>query len=91
MREAASFIAAQSGSASAGLLAAALRSGQAAFRAWAARRKLTNLLDLDDHLLADVGVKREDVKWALDLPFSHDPGLELQRRAMRNRARGWRG
>jgi hypothetical protein len=38
-----------------------------------------------------VGVTREDVRWALDLPFAYDPGVELQRRALRNRARGWRG
>jgi hypothetical protein len=37
-----------------------------------------------------MGVTREDVRWALDLPFTHDPGIELQRRALRNRHRGWR-
>ena len=90
MREAASFIASRTGSASAGVLGALLQAGRSAVRAWASRRKLANLMDLDDHMLSDVGLTREDVKWALDLPFSHDPGLALQRRALRNRAQGWR-
>ena len=91
MRNAASFIASQSNYASAGILPAFGQQLRSAVRAWHSRRKLRSLLDLDDHMLADVGVKREDVKWALDLPFSHDPGLELHRRALRNRVQGWRG
>lgn len=90
MREAASFIARQTSSASVGALSVLLASARSAFRAWRSRQKMASLLDLDDHMLGDVGVTRDDVKWALDLPFSHDPGLELQRRALRNRAQGWR-
>lgn len=90
MRNAASFIAGQSTCASETLLSRAGRAIRSVFHAWNSRRKLVRLLDLDDHMLADVGVTREDVKWALDLPFSHDPGLELQRRALRQRALGWR-
>ena len=89
MRDAASFIASQSSCAPAGVLPAFAQQLRSALRAWRSRRKLTSLLDLDDHMLADVGVTREDVKWALDLPFSHDPGLELQRRALHQRVRGW--
>jgi uncharacterized protein YjiS (DUF1127 family) len=90
MREAASFIARQAGSASSGALPALLDGLRTAFRSWRRRRQLVKLNDLDDHLLADMGVTREDVRWALDLPFTHDPGIELQRRALRNRHRGWR-
>ena len=90
MREAASFISRQSGPVSAGILHAVVDVARAAVRAYQRRRQLMRLSEVDDHLLADIGVTREDVRWALDLPFSHDPGLELQRRAMRNRARGWR-
>ena len=90
MRNAASFIASQSGHSSSGILLAAAKAVRSAFHAWQSRRKLVRLLDLDDHMLADVGVTREDVRWALDLPFSHDPSLELQRRALRQRALGWR-
>jgi uncharacterized protein YjiS (DUF1127 family) len=91
MREAASFIASQSGGAASGILPALIAAIRSASQAWRARRKLSRLLDMDDHMLNDVGVCREDVRWALDLPFSYDPGLELQRRALRNRAQGWRG
>ena len=90
MRDAAAFIARQTNSAPGSLLATALQALRTAWNAWARRRKLASLLDLDDHMLADVGVTREDVKWALDLPFSYDPGLELQRRALQHRAQGWR-
>ena len=90
MREAASFIASQTGSAPAGVLSALLRDVSTAFRSWNARRHLKTLSEYDDHMLADIGVTREDVRWSLDLPFAYDPGIELQRRALRNRAHGWR-
>ena len=89
MREAASFIASQGSPAPAGVLTALLRDVSGAVRNWKKRRQLKTLSEFDDHLLADIGVTREDVRWALDLPFSYDPGVELQRRALRNRARGW--
>ena len=91
MRDAAAFIATQSSSAPAGILAVFVQAARSSYRAWSGRHKLTSLLDLDDHMLADVGVTREDVRWALELPFSHDPALALQQRALRNRAQGWRG
>jgi len=90
MREAASFIASQTGLAPAGVLSALLRDVRTAFRSWNARRHLKTLSEFDDHMLADIGITREDVRWALGLPFAYDPGIELQRRALRNRARGWR-
>ncbi len=90
MREAASFIASQKASDPAGLLAAATRMAETALRSWAKRRNLVKLSDLDDHQLADIGITREDLRWALNLPFSHDPGLALQDRALRNRGPGWR-
>jgi uncharacterized protein YjiS (DUF1127 family) len=88
MREAAFFIAGQTGST--GILATILDKAFAAFSALKNRRRLAVLTDLDDHLLADLGVSRDDVRWALDLPFSYDPGVELQKRALRNRQPGWR-
>ena len=90
MREAASFIANQGRLAPDGALPALFSHVGKAMRNWIGRRKLKQITELDDHLLCDIGVTREDVRWALDLPFSYDPGLELQRRALRNRARGWR-
>jgi uncharacterized protein YjiS (DUF1127 family) len=91
MREAASFIASQSRFAPAAVLPALVETVQGAWRAWSNRQKLTSLSEFDDHLLADIGLTRGDVRVALDLPFAHDPSLELQRIALRNRRRGWRG
>jgi uncharacterized protein YjiS (DUF1127 family) len=91
MREAASFIASQTRSDPAGALPALASFLQSLWRQWNNRRQLRNVTELDDHLLCDIGLTREDVRWALDLPFSYEPGLELQRRALRNRRPGWRG
>jgi uncharacterized protein YjiS (DUF1127 family) len=90
MREAASFIATRSSHAPAGLIAELLHDVGAAIHSWNSRRKLARLSELDDRLLADVGVTRDDVDWALQLPFSVDPSLELQRRSLRHHLHGWR-
>ena len=89
MREAASFIARQGYADEAGILIAALRIAQRTFRSWLNRRRIASLTEVDDHLLADLGLDRDDVRRALDLPFAQDPALELQRVALRNRGRGW--
>jgi len=89
MRNAASFIASQSISSEAGILLTVLRRAQDMFGAWKSRRQVSNLTDLDDHLLDDIGLTRGDVREALELPFSYDPGRELQVRVSRHRTRGW--
>ena len=88
MRDAASFIASQ-GPLPASSLAALAQGVAAPFRWWQSRRKLVRLIDMDDHLLQDIGVSRSDVRWALDLPFTYDPGIELQRRALGKRRERW--
>ena len=90
MRDAALFISGQNSTASAGTLPAVLRTIGTAFRLWKERRHLRKLTELDDHLLADIGVRRDDVAWALNLPFSHEPFTELQRRVRDNKQRDWR-
>jgi uncharacterized protein YjiS (DUF1127 family) len=89
MREAASFIASQSGSSEAGLLGDILGAAHQALRSWQNRRQIASLGEFDDHMLADIGLTRGDVREALELPFSHDPGRELQFRAARNHRNGW--
>jgi uncharacterized protein YjiS (DUF1127 family) len=89
MREAASFIASRSGSAEAGVLQAIVTVAQNALKSWSNRRQIANLAEFDDHMLADIGLSRADVRETLDLPFSHDLGRELQLRATRNHRRGW--
>jgi uncharacterized protein YjiS (DUF1127 family) len=89
MRNAASFIASQSGSSELGILHLILRKAHDVLVAWKHRRQVATLADFDDHILSDIGLTRRDVREALDLPFSHDPGRELQFRATRRLGRGW--
>jgi uncharacterized protein YjiS (DUF1127 family) len=89
MREAASFMATQLGSSEAGLLSSIRHSAQRAYRVWRNRREIAVLSEFDDHMLADLGLTRGDVADALDLPFSHNPGRELQARAAHNIGLRW--
>ena len=89
MREAATFIARQSGYQDAGILAGLLHTVASTVRVWIHRRQVVDLTQFDDHMLADIGLTRGDVRQALDLPFSQDPSLELRRLAARNRGRRW--
>jgi uncharacterized protein YjiS (DUF1127 family) len=84
MREAASFIAAQSVRRPFSLRALVSRVA-APLRWYVRRREITVLADLDDHLLADLGLERHDIRWALQLPLTDNAALELQRRALRRR------
>ena len=49
------------------------------------RRKLTTLLDLDDHMLTDIGVTRAEVETALNLPLSVNAAVELRRMSLSRR------
>jgi uncharacterized protein YjiS (DUF1127 family) len=89
MREAASFIASQSGSSESGLLNDVVTTVYRFVRAWQNRRALTSLIHFDEHMLADVGLTRADIRETLELPFTYDLGRELQYRATRNQHRGW--
>jgi uncharacterized protein YjiS (DUF1127 family) len=90
MRNAALFIASQHGPAEAGLLHSILRTVGNIAKRWKSRTEVARLVDFDDHMLADIGLSRGDVREALDLPFWNDPGNSLQFRAARNRS-GWKG
>jgi uncharacterized protein YjiS (DUF1127 family) len=52
----------------------------ALFRNWQARRALRRVENLDDHLLRDIGARREDIHWAVNLPLSANPVLALEER-----------
>ena len=47
---------------------------------WWKRRTLRKLRELDDYLLRDIGLTRDEVSAALRLPLSIDPVAELDRR-----------
>ena len=89
MRNAALFIASQNGASEARILPSLLQKAHAALESWKRRRQVARLVEFDDHMLADIGLTRRDVREALDLPFSHDPGRELQLRVSRHRSYGW--
>jgi len=54
-------------------------------RNWRARRSVRRLETLDDYLLRDIGVTREELQWAAGLPLSVNAALELEERATRRR------
>ncbi|MEM7635495.1 MAG: DUF1127 domain-containing protein [Pseudomonadota bacterium] len=57
----------------------------ALFRNWRARSKVRALHDLDDRMLADIGVRRDEVIWASHLPLTENAALELEDAAFRRR------
>jgi len=60
------------------------------FANWRRRRRLVRLADLDDRILYDIGIEREEINEALRLPLDLNPLYELDRRARLRRSRGQR-
>ena len=52
-------------------------------RNWRARRAVARLDRLDEHMLRDIGVTREDVRWAAGLPLTVNAALAMDERARR--------
>ena len=61
------------------------------YRSLRTRRRVARMTDLDESVLDDIGVTRTDLYDVLDMPFSQNPSLELERRAQLNRAKWRRG
>ncbi len=57
------------------------------FRNWKIRRKVRALDEHDDHLLDDIGVLRNEIAWASNLPLSINAAVALNDRANRRRNR----
>lgn len=55
------------------------------FRNWRTRSKVRALHDLDDRMLADIGVRRDEIIWASYLPLTANAALELENAAFRRR------
>lgn len=49
------------------------------------RRKFNRLLDLDDHMLNDIGVTRGEVEIASRMPLSSDAATALRRMSLERR------
>ncbi|MEM7377286.1 MAG: DUF1127 domain-containing protein [Pseudomonadota bacterium] len=60
-------------------------------RAWRRRRKLTQLHDLDDKMLRDIGVTRAELHRATRLPLSVNAAVELQKLSLTRRQREFTG
>jgi uncharacterized protein YjiS (DUF1127 family) len=61
----------------------ALRAVANLFRAWSRRRRFIDLRHLDDHLLRDIGVTRDDLAWGASLPLREDATKRVRRRMAR--------
>ena len=55
--------------------------------AWSQRRELARLTDLDDRMLADIGVTRQDLTLALAEPLAVDASVSLAAMARRSHRR----
>lgn len=58
------------------------------FRNWTARRNIAKLTELDDNLLQDIGVTREDIHWAKGLPLAVNAAIALEELIFRRQRRG---
>jgi uncharacterized protein YjiS (DUF1127 family) len=54
---------------------------------WQVRRRVTRLMDRDDRLLDDMGVTREEIQWAAQLPITINSAIALQERSSKRRRR----
>lgn len=54
-------------------------------RNWQARRAVARLSELDDYMLRDIGVTREDLNWAKGLPLTVNAALALEERSIGRR------
>lgn len=59
-------------------------------RSWIAKRSLRRLEQLDDYMLNDIGLSRDDLRLAQRLPFDVDPIDEMARLRDRRLRKGIR-
>ena len=51
------------------------------------RQAFAQMMTLDDAMLNDIGVTRQDIYWANSLPLSVNAAVELKKISLRNRSR----
>lgn len=54
-------------------------------RNFMARRAVAALERYDDYILRDIGITRDEVRWAAQLPLSQNAALALEEEALRRR------
>jgi uncharacterized protein YjiS (DUF1127 family) len=59
-------------------------------RNWLTKRQLSRLQAMDDYLLHDIGLTRDDLRWGLSLPSSCDVAHALSERRDGRQRRGVR-
>ncbi|MCA0433356.1 MAG: DUF1127 domain-containing protein [Proteobacteria bacterium] len=59
-------------------------------RNWRAHRAVVRLGDMDDRMLRDIGVSRDDLQWARALPLSVNAVLALEERGRLRRQGAFR-
>ncbi len=52
---------------------------------WNTRRKVRALADQDDRILDDIGVQRDEIRWAGQLPLTINAAIALHDRSARRR------
>jgi uncharacterized protein YjiS (DUF1127 family) len=57
---------------------------------WKRRRRVRRLTELDDVILDDIGLNREDVYWVGQLSLGYDPVAELARLRRGSRSNFWK-
>ena len=55
------------------------------YRNWQVRRLIRNMLELDDAMLDDIGLRRDEVQWAGRLPLTVNASIAMYERARRRR------
>jgi uncharacterized protein YjiS (DUF1127 family) len=58
------------------------------WRNWQARKRIENLRTYDDYMLRDIGLTREEVQWAAELPLTVNSTLALEERAFKRQHDG---
>lgn len=53
---------------------------------WRIRRKVHSLAEMDDRILQDIGITREDIYWASRLPLTENAAFEMDRIARLRRS-----
>lgn len=62
-----------------------LQSARRWYRNWLARRQIRRLADYNTRMLTDMGVTRDEVLWAAQLPISVNAAWELRSRSRSRR------